>query len=99
VCALVPPTGAQTTVTLISHRYAALEHYATVMGGALPGVKVNANLMPVDKMAEVATLALSQGSEAYDVVWMDIGLTQRLGPRAGSSRSTSTGPSIETSSS
>jgi len=37
MCALVPATGAQTTVTLISHRYPALEHYAKVMDGALPG--------------------------------------------------------------
>jgi ABC-type glycerol-3-phosphate transport system substrate-binding protein len=78
VAALTAPVAAQTTVTLISHRYPALEHYAKVMDGALPGVKVNANLMPVDKMAEVSTLALSQGSDAYDVVWTDIGLTQRF---------------------
>ena len=37
MCALVPATGAQTTVTLISHRYPALELYAKVMDGALPG--------------------------------------------------------------
>src|SRR3954469_19124011 len=57
------------TIQMISHRYPALEHYAEKMRGAIPGVTVNTQLMPVDKAMELATIALSSQAETRDIVW------------------------------
>src|SRR6476661_8627251 len=57
------------TIQMISHRYPALEHYAEKMRGAIPGVTVNTQLMPVDKAMELATIALSSKSDTPDIVW------------------------------
>jgi multiple sugar transport system substrate-binding protein len=57
------------TVQMISHRYPALEYYAEKMRGAVPGVTVNTQLMPVDKAMELATIALSQKADTPDIVW------------------------------
>jgi multiple sugar transport system substrate-binding protein len=62
---------AQDAIKVVSHRYPALEHYARAMQNALPGVKVEPNLMPFDKYAELATITLSQGSDAYDMIYVN----------------------------
>jgi ABC-type glycerol-3-phosphate transport system substrate-binding protein len=56
-------------IQMISHRYPALEYYAEKMRGAIPGVAVNTQLMPVDKAMELATIALSSKSDTPDIVW------------------------------
>jgi multiple sugar transport system substrate-binding protein len=57
------------TIQMISHRYPALEHYAEVMRGAIPGVTVNTQLMPIDKALELATIALSSKSDTPDIIY------------------------------
>src|SRR5271165_1523698 len=57
------------TIQMISHRYPALEHYAEVMRGAIPGITVNTQLMPIDKAMELATIALSSKSDTPDIVY------------------------------
>jgi len=61
----------EVTLTGISHRYPATEYYAKALGDAVPGVRVNMTLMPVDKVMEVATLNLSSRSNTYDVIWVN----------------------------
>ena len=56
-------------VQLISHRYPALEFWANKMKTAVPGVEVNAQLMPFDKALELATIALSSKSDTLDLVY------------------------------
>ncbi len=63
------PARAAGTIQMISHRYPALEHYAEVMRGAVPGVTVNTQLMPIDKAMELATIALSSKSDTPDIVY------------------------------
>jgi ABC-type glycerol-3-phosphate transport system substrate-binding protein len=64
-------TGARAagTIQMISHRYPALEYYAEKMRGAIPGVTVNTQLMPIDKAMELATIALSSKSDTPDIVY------------------------------
>lgn len=57
------------TVQMISHRYPALEYYAEKMRGAIPGVTVNTQLMPIDKALELATIALSSKSDTLDILY------------------------------
>jgi ABC-type glycerol-3-phosphate transport system substrate-binding protein len=57
------------TVHMISHRYPALEHYAAKMRGAIPGVTVDTQLMPIDKAIELATIALSSKADTLDIVY------------------------------
>jgi multiple sugar transport system substrate-binding protein len=57
------------TIHMISHRYPALEHYAAKMRGALPGVTVDTQLMPIDKAMELATIALSSKADTLDIVY------------------------------
>jgi len=57
------------TVQMISHRYPALEHYATKMQQAVPGVTVNTQLMPFDKANELATIALSSKADTIDITY------------------------------
>jgi len=57
-------------VQLLSHRYPALEFYAEELKNAIPGVEVNAQLMPVDKQIEMATIALSSQSSSVDLVYV-----------------------------
>src|SRR5580693_9261884 len=55
------------TIQMISHRYPALEYYAEKMRGAIPGVTVNTQLMPIDKALELATIALSSKSDTIHI--------------------------------
>jgi multiple sugar transport system substrate-binding protein len=57
------------TIQMISHRYPALEYYAEKMRGAIPGVTVNTQLMPIDKALELATIALSSKSDTIDILY------------------------------
>ena len=57
------------TIQMISHRYPALEYYAEKMRGAIPGVTVNTQLMPIDKALELATIAMSSKSDTPDIVY------------------------------
>jgi ABC-type glycerol-3-phosphate transport system substrate-binding protein len=68
---------AQPIIRVLSHRYPALEFYKKAMEGALPEVKVEASLMPQDKVVELTILNLSKGSDAYDVVWTNEATLQR----------------------
>ena len=65
------------TLNLISHRYPALEYFAKTMEKAVPGYEVKASLMPKDRAVELATVNLSRGSDAYDIVWTDDSLLQK----------------------
>ncbi len=58
-----------TPVQLISHRYPALEFWAAKMKTAIPGVEVNAQLVPFDKALELATINLSSKSDTLDLVY------------------------------
>jgi len=60
---------AASPVQLISHRYPALEFWANKMKTAIPGVEVNAQLMPFDKALELATIALSSKADTLDLVY------------------------------
>lgn len=57
-------------VQLISHRYPALEFWAGKMKTALPGVDVNAQLMPFEKMGELVTIAMSSKASTFDIVYV-----------------------------
>jgi ABC-type glycerol-3-phosphate transport system substrate-binding protein len=63
------PARAAGTIQMISHRYPALEYYAEKMRGALPGVTVNTQLMPIDKAMELATIAMSSKADTPDIVY------------------------------
>jgi multiple sugar transport system substrate-binding protein len=67
--ALARGARAAAPVQLISHRYPALEFWANKMKTAVPGVEVNAQLMPFDKALELATIALSSKADALDLVY------------------------------
>ncbi len=56
-------------VKVVSHRYPALEYYAKKMESALPGVPVDAQLMPFDKANELATITFAAKSDAIDLVY------------------------------
>lgn len=58
-------------LTGISHRHGSLEFYAAAMDKAVPGVRVDMSLMPVDKAFELQTINLSSGSDAYDIIWVN----------------------------
>jgi multiple sugar transport system substrate-binding protein len=57
-------------VQLISHRYPALEFWAGKMKTALPGVEVNTQLMPFEKMGELVTMAMSSKASTFDIVYV-----------------------------
>ncbi|MDN8614899.1 extracellular solute-binding protein [Variovorax ginsengisoli] len=57
-------------IQLISHRYPALEFWAGKMKTALPGVDVNAQLMPFEKMGELVTIAMSSKASTFDIVYV-----------------------------
>ena len=61
------------TLNLISHRFPMLEFYAEELGkSGIPEVKVEANLMPRDKAAELLRIALSAGGVSpYQIAWAD----------------------------
>ena len=56
-------------VQMISHRYPALEFWASKMKTALPGVEVNTQLVPFDKALELTTIALSSKSDTLDILY------------------------------
>ncbi len=58
-------------VTLISHRYPALEWYADKMKSALPGVTVDARLMPSGDAGQLQRLQFSAASPGMDILWLN----------------------------
>ncbi len=54
---------------MISHRYPALEFWASKMKTAIPGVEVNTQLVPFDKALELTTIALSSKSDTLDILY------------------------------
>jgi ABC-type glycerol-3-phosphate transport system substrate-binding protein len=60
---------ASDAVQLLSHRYPALEFYAEKLKTALPGVTVDARLMPAPQATELQRIALSSRSDAIDLMW------------------------------
>jgi ABC-type glycerol-3-phosphate transport system substrate-binding protein len=70
------PAHADDVVRILSNRYPATEFYTKAMQEALPGVKVEVTLMPVDKVLEQTKIALSQGGDAWDIVYVNDGIQQ-----------------------
>ena len=60
---------AATPVQMISHRYPALEFWASKMKTAVSGVEVNTQLMPFDKALELETIAMSSKADTLDIVY------------------------------
>jgi ABC-type glycerol-3-phosphate transport system substrate-binding protein len=56
-------------VRVLSHRYPALEYYTGQMRGAVPDVQVDLQLIPFDKMLELARIALSARSDGIDILY------------------------------
>jgi len=75
--ALLGVARAQAPINVVTTRYPATEFYASAMKSALPNVPVEVSLMPQDKTIELSVLALSQNSNAYDVVWGNAETIQR----------------------
>jgi ABC-type glycerol-3-phosphate transport system substrate-binding protein len=59
----------ETPVHVLSHRYPALELFTASMREALPGVAVDTQLMPFDKMLEVSNIAMAAKSDSIDIVY------------------------------
>jgi ABC-type glycerol-3-phosphate transport system substrate-binding protein len=64
------PGRAAAPVQLVSHRYPALEFWASKMKTAVPGTEVNTQLMPFDKALELSTIALSSKSDTLDLIYV-----------------------------
>lgn len=64
-------TFAQEAIRVISHRQPALEYYTGQMAAALPQGEVSIELMPIDKELELASITMSSGSDAIDVVYLN----------------------------
>ncbi|WP_163560758.1 extracellular solute-binding protein [Halomonas sp. NO4] len=62
---------AQDTIRIISHRQPALEYYTSQMEGALEDGRVSVELMPIDKELELASITMSSGSDAIDVLYLN----------------------------
>ncbi|MCH4564008.1 extracellular solute-binding protein [Halomonas sp. EGI 63088] len=62
---------AQETIRIISHRQPALEYYTSQMKGALDDGRVTVELMPIDKELELASITMSSGSDAIDVLYLN----------------------------
>lgn len=62
---------AQETIRVISHRQPALEYYTSEMKGALDDGRVSVELMPIDKQLELASITMSSGSDAVDVIYLN----------------------------
>jgi len=58
-------------VHLISHRYPALEYYADQMRTAVPGVELDARLMPSGDAMQMQRIALSSRSAGLDLLWVN----------------------------
>ena len=56
-------------VRVLSHRYPALEFYTAQMRRALPGVAVDLEMMPFDRMLELSNLRLSARSDEIDILY------------------------------
>jgi len=63
------PAHGAALVQMISHRYPALEFWASKMKTAIPGVEVNTQLVPFDKALELTTIALSSKSDTLDILY------------------------------
>ncbi len=61
-------------VTLISHRYPALEWYADKMKSALPGTTVDTRLMPSGDASQMQRLQFSSASPGMDILWLNSSL-------------------------
>jgi ABC-type glycerol-3-phosphate transport system substrate-binding protein len=61
--------SADEPVQLLSHRYPALEFYAEKVKTALPGVPVNARLMPSGEAGSLERIAFSSGDTSLDLIW------------------------------
>lgn len=73
--ALVGTARAATSVTLVSHRYPALEYYAEKMKSAIPGTQVDARLMPSGDAIQLQRLAFSSHADSMDLLWVNGVLT------------------------
>jgi len=65
------PAFAQDAIRIISHRTPALEFYTEQMTKALPEGRVTAELMPIDKELELASITMSSKSDAIDVLYLN----------------------------
>ena len=71
-------TASAEPIRVISHRQPALEYYTSQMEAALPDGEVTVELMPIDKELELATITMSAGSDAVDVLYLNDGALQRF---------------------
>lgn len=62
---------AQESIRIISHRQPALEYYTSQMKGAMDEGRVSVELMPIDKELELASITMSSGSDAIDVLYLN----------------------------
>lgn len=69
--ALMRRAWAQDPVHLISHRYPALEYYADKMRTAVPGVELDARLMPSGDAMQLQRIALSSRGSGLDLLWVN----------------------------
>jgi multiple sugar transport system substrate-binding protein len=67
--AFIRRASAAGPVTLLSHRYPALEYYAEKMKTAVSGVEVDTRLMPAGEAMQLQKIALSSGSNGMDIAW------------------------------
>lgn len=67
--------AADQTVALVSHRYPALEYYADKMKAAVPGMQVDARLMPSGDAIQIQRLAFSSHADTMDLLWVNGVLT------------------------
>jgi multiple sugar transport system substrate-binding protein len=61
----------QAALKLISHRNPSLEYYMSKFTTAIPGVRVDSTLVPIDKAFELQTIALSSGSDSMDFLMVN----------------------------
>lgn len=57
-------------VQLLSHRYPALEFWAGKMQSAIPGITVNAQLMPFDKQMELVNIGMAAKASTIDLLYV-----------------------------
>lgn len=70
-CAATAAPASAQAIRVISHRQPALAYYTGKMEEALPEGEVTVEMMPIDKELELASITMSAGSDAIDVVYLN----------------------------
>jgi len=61
----------QAALKLISHRNPSLEYYMSRFTNAVPGVRIDTTLVPIDRAIELQTIALSSRSDSLDFLMVN----------------------------